>query len=283
MVLPTGLTVVESPKELILGANRAYAIDFSNLGTPTTTGDTKAYFQDGNDVSGTVLSGAAQQAGPIITLELFTPNAAGKYRITHDVIILGQNATGILDVEVFAVIPPDTGDRTPATGAYGSVNGVAEIAQRYATRTGTFDDTTRPVVTTVVTMLEQVSSMVDIVMAANGFVIPITTTAVKNALDLWVNSEVAALVEGINGNGRFGPSTKARGGQGSYRSRMDIITEDLENFVSRNVLGFERAGATRQYGITGEIGYRDTDEAGDPIFPLRQRKEFGSIWQDWDK
>lgn len=278
MTLPEGLTVVESPKQMLLGTTRAYGIDFSKIGTPADVGDTVAYDKDGADATD-MLSGVPTQAGAIITLEEFEPDEIGKFRIVHQVSIGAQTVFGVLDVEVFQTVPLSAGDKTPAAGTYSSLASIGSLVPRYATRTGTFDDTTRPTVVAVVELMEQVSSIVDSMLAENGFDIPVTNTTVKNSLDLFVAQEVAAIVEGINGSGRFGPTTKT----GGKRGRFALLFEDVQNFIEANALGFERAGAARSYSIGSEIGYRATDEAGDDIFPIRQRKEFGTVWTNWDK
>ena len=278
MTLPEGLTVVESPKQMLLGTSRAWAIDFSNLGSPAAIGDTVAFDEDGGDANA-MLSGVAQQAGPIITLEEFEPTSAGKFRIVHQVSIGAQTVFGLLDVEVFAVVPPTAGVKTIATGSYSSISSVGSLVPRYATRTGTFDDTTRPVVQVVVEHIDSISAIVDSMLATEGFLVPVTHAQMKRALDFFVAQEVAAVIEGINGSGRFGPSTKRSGNKG----RMAVIYDDVQNFIETNSLGWERMGAERTHSYAGGIAFRGQDEAGDTVFPIRQRKEYDTNWKDWDR
>lgn len=277
MTLPKVLLVTESPKSLLIGTSRAYAIDFSDQGTPDAAGTTALYDSDGGDAS-SQLSGTAALNGDIVTTQKFTPTTAGVYRMTQIVTISGQLAMGVVDISVHAVAPPSALAKTIASGAYGSLLQVGALVPRYSNRVGTFDDSTRPTVLQVVTFINQVSSMVDSIMAQEGFATPVTDTEVKNMLDLFVSQEVAAITEGINGSGRYGPTTKS--GQGK-KGRFALVFDDVRDFIEGNAVGFERLGATRSETLATGIGYRGEDEEGDEIFPLRQRKEFGSIWDNW--
>ncbi|RJX17539.1 MAG: hypothetical protein C4575_12920 [Desulforudis sp.] len=162
--------------------------------------------------------------------------------------------------------------------AYGSESEVAALTPRAANASGVFDTTTTPKLATVTTWLTQLSSMVDSMLAKEGFSVPITNTTVKPALDLFVEQEAAALVEGVNGSGRFGPST----GKGGGRGRFALMLDDVKAFIEGNAFGFEQAGATRSLNIGAQIGYRGTDDAGDDVEPIFQRKAFGNVFEDWD-
>jgi len=108
--------------------------------------------------------------------------------------------------------------------------------------------------------------------------IVVTDDDVKDALDFFVNQEVASICEGVNGSGRFGPTSKAVGKQG----RFSLMLEDVKAFVEGNKAGFERLGAERSYDVTSSIAYRDTDESGEVITPLFERKAFGNLDREWD-
>ena len=162
--------------------------------------------------------------------------------------------------------------------SYGSASEVAALTPRAANASGVFDTATRPVLATVTTWLTQLSGMVDSMLAKEGFTTPITNTTVKAALDLFVEQEAAALVEGVNGSGRFGPST----GKGGGRGRFALMLEDISAFIEGYAFGFEQAGATRSLSTGGQIGYRGTDDAGDEVNPIFQRKAFGNAFEDWD-
>ena len=276
MTLPKDITVVESPKIMAIGESRGFAIDFSAVGTPSAAGSTKAYDAAGTDVTSTTLTGTDTLNGAIATLKLFTPTSQQIYRLVHTITISGQAVLGVLDVAVFTVIP--TTSATQSARSYGSLSGVASLVPRYASRGSTFDDTTRPVRTQLIGLIDQVSGLLNGIMAQNGFSIPVTQADVKMMLDLFVNQEVSAIVEGINGSGRFGPTTKTGGKKG----RFALVFEDVELFVEANAAGFERLGAARTFTFAAGIGFRAEDESGETIFPIRQRKEFDTDWKNWD-
>ena len=123
--------------------------------------------------------------------------------------------------------------------SYGSTSGVAELTPRYANASFVFDTTTRPTLATVEAQINQVSALANSILASALFVTPITQADAKLALDIFVNEEVAAIVEGINGSGRFGPTTKEPG-----QSRFGIIMDDLKSFVQANKQGFVNLGVT---------------------------------------
>jgi len=164
--------------------------------------------------------------------------------------------------------------------SYGTAAGVGALVPRYANSSVTFDGTTRPTLTTVTAHLASVNSMLDAMLARAGFSVPISDADVLPMLDLFVNEEVAALAEGINGSGRFGPTAKKPGG-----SRFAIIMTDIQDFINVNAAGMSTMGAARSgQSVTAGMAYRDTDEAGDTIYPLFERKAFGDapFRKDWD-
>lgn len=161
--------------------------------------------------------------------------------------------------------------------SYGTPDGVAALTPRYANGGGTFCATDRPTLQQVVDFLDQVSSLVNGILAQNGFVVPVTQPDVLLSLKMFVQEEVAAIAEGINGSGRFGPTTKA-----PNRSRFNVIMTDVEDFVLSHADGWEQLGAARSGSAFGEIGFRGTDQSGDRIVPLFERKAHGNIVQEWD-
>jgi hypothetical protein len=167
---------------------------------------------------------------------------------------------------------------TLQANSYGVVSEIAALVPRY-TKGGAFDASTRPTKTQVESWCDQVSAIVNNILSDNGFTIPITQTDCKLMLDFFINEEVASICEGVNGHGRFGPQPR-RGSGGS--GRFSIILTDVEDFLNRNMAGFERLGAGRTYDYGSSIGYRATDEAGDETFPLFERKGFGNRFIEWD-
>lgn len=165
------------------------------------------------------------------------------------------------------------------TADYGSAGGVGALVPLFSGDAQDFADTSRPTAAQVDSLLNQISGMVNAVLAQAGFSTPITTpTDVNQALDNFVNQEVADIVAGINGSGRFGPGSKAI----EKRGRISMIVEDVRDFIMGQAVGFERLGATRDQQQADSIGYRDQDEGGDDIAPIFQRDAFGNVFQDWD-
>lgn len=160
--------------------------------------------------------------------------------------------------------------------AYGSSAGVIALAPRYAAN-GAFNSVTRPTATHVTNWITQVSSILDTALSELGFTVPITDADITPMLDFFVNEEVAALVEGANGSGRFGPTDKKSSGRG----RMAIMN-DAREWVKMNAAGLERMGAARTYSSLSGLGFRDVDEGGNETFPLIQRDGFSADWTNWD-
>lgn len=128
---------------------------------------------------------------------------------------------------------------TIGANSYGSTSGVAVLVPRYANASFVFDTTTRPTLATVESLIDQVSGLANSILSSALFVTPITQADAKLALDIFINEEVAAIAEGINGSGRFGPTSKEPG-----QSRFGIIMDDLKAFVQANKQGFVNMGVT---------------------------------------
>ena len=162
--------------------------------------------------------------------------------------------------------------------SYGDTGEVAALTPRNARAAGIFDLTTRPSIAQVEGLCDQVSALVNSILAQNGFAIPVTDTDAVLMLDYFVNEEVAAIVEGINGSGRFGPTAK----RGGARGRFALVVEDVQSFIEGNAVGLERLGATRSSDPIAGISYRATDEGGNAVAPIFERDAFGNTFKEWD-
>ena len=160
--------------------------------------------------------------------------------------------------------------------SYGSASGVASYVPRYANGSATFDANTRPKLAQIESFIDQISSLVNAILASNGFKVPITQADVILSITVFVEQEVAAIAEGINGSGRFGPTTKTPG-----KSRFQIIMEDISAFILEHADGFENLGAERDQPTGMEILTRGVDAAGKESFPIFQRVAFGNIFENW--
>ena len=162
---------------------------------------------------------------------------------------------------------------------YGTLGGVGALVPTVSGTAYDFAATTNPTSTTVTRLLEQISGVVNSVLAEHGFTTPITTPAdVNAALDGFVDQEVAAIVAGLRGSGRFGPSSKSMVKMGY----MGLISKDVADFIELSKTGFEQLGAARSRDSAEGIGARTTDASGDDVAPIFQREAFGNVTTDWD-
>ena len=129
---------------------------------------------------------------------------------------------------------------------YGSLAGVALIAKKYADASQTFTAITSPTDTEIGTWLDQACSHMNASLADARFSIPITHTAVTPMLDMFINRQVANMVEALNISHRAGPI------QGSGRNRSVTVADVLsglpaavDSFVKEKSGGLEAMGATR--------------------------------------
>lgn len=124
--------------------------------------------------------------------------------------------------------------------SYGSTAGVAKLTKRYSNGAGDFDEGTDPAISTVEGWIDQVSGILNTILADERFSTPITQADAVRMLALFVNQEVASLVEASHNAGRFGPSNKNPGA-----GRFDLIFKDAATFVKNMAGGLEKLGASR--------------------------------------
>ena len=163
--------------------------------------------------------------------------------------------------------------------SYGDTAEIAALTPRYANTSKLFDAATRPAISEVEGWCDQISAFINGMLSEEGFTIPMTQADTVLILDFFVNSEVAAIVEGVNGGGRFSPGSK----EVSKKGRWAIIYDDVKAYIQGQKKGFQLLGEAVTEDITSDIATRDTDEAGDDTYPIFQRKAFGGDYhQDWD-
>jgi|SaaInl4_150m_RNA_FD_contig_21_1242403_length_1592_multi_7_in_0_out_0_3 hypothetical protein len=165
---------------------------------------------------------------------------------------------------------------TLGANSYGTVDEIAALTPRYAPN-GQFGSQTRPTESSVEGFIDRVSGILNVLLAGQGFAIPITQADAKLACDDIVVNAVVDLVFTVNSAGRFYTDKRLRG-----KSPFSIINEELAQWVEENAYGFEALGATRTNGDIESISYRDTDESGADTFPIFQRKAFGNSFKNWD-
>lgn len=273
--------VRQAPKAMALGEALAYTFDFSSVGTPGAVVETTAFnLTDYSDDTSTVLTGSTSINGDVVTFKLFTPALANNYRLICGVTITGNTVWSMLDVAVFDPTP-DFSLVAVGANSYGTPAGVASWVSKYTSRSGAFDDTTKPTLQTVVNQIDQISSMLNAGLATVGFTVPVTDSDVTPMLISFVEQEVAAIVEGMNGSGRLGP--RALRQQGGASARYDMIQADVMGWIEKYAIGIEEMGAARSRDFTTGLGFRDTDESGDTPEPLFQREGFGETYKLWDQ
>lgn len=130
--------------------------------------------------------------------------------------------------------------------SYGSVPEVAALTKKYTDTTTsprTFSTTTTPTLSQVEQYIDRVSGILNVMLAEQGFAIPVSQADAKLALDQFVVAQVADLVNFSNSAGRFFQNQDLRNGP------FYAIMKEAELFISKHALGFVNLGAVRT-GIT---------------------------------
>jgi len=163
--------------------------------------------------------------------------------------------------------------------SYGTTAGVAALTSRYAdATTKLYTTATRPTLAQVESWIDQTSATLNVGLAKEGFAIPVTNTDAKAALAAIVEAAVVDLCHAANSAGRFFTQQALDRGI----SPLVTIRREMMDWVSTQADGLELLGAERTRPATAGILYRDSDESGDEIFPIFQRKGFHNQFTDWD-
>lgn len=165
-----------------------------------------------------------------------------------------------------------------SSDSYGSASDVAAQVGRY-TDSGRFTVDTRPALSQVERDIDRVSAILNTLLAGAGFDTPLTATTPKLVMDAFVISQVVQLAHGANGAGPFAPgSEELRDG----KTPWGIILNDAAKFIKEYAAGLGALGATTNtQGISG-LACRTTDNSGDDIIPMFQRKQLKNLIIDWD-
>ena len=156
-----------------------------------------------------------------------------------------------------------------ATNSYGTVEEVGALTPRF-TNNGAYDGSTRPTLAQVESWINRVSSTLNIVLAENGFRIPVTQSDCALTLALFVATEVADLCNYANSAGRFFQN------QNYTTGPWQAIQKEAADFIAKHATGFEKLGATRTtLGLNG-LDARITDDDGDALEPMFTRAQFGN-------
>jgi len=152
---------------------------------------------------------------------------------------------------------------------YAEASDVAKHIQMW-TDEGQFTGDTNPTLDTVESWLDDVSALMDAALASHSFVTPITNTYAIKAIKPFVESLVAKLAHDANKAGE--PNVMW----------FSELQKAINLWVEGNALGLENMGAARTASIIDTIGYSDTDQSGERVYPITQRKGFGNSFDNWD-
>src|SRR3989304_3812069 len=162
---------------------------------------------------------------------------------------------------------------------YGSIAGIASLSKQW-TDNGTFTNencldcleelVTNPTLTEVLHWEDQLSAMMDVALAGEGFTVPITASNPKKSIDLIIDQLGADLVQAANQSGRFFTERAREAGT----VPMMVIRKEILAWANENAAGLETAGATRGDTPGDSIGTKTNT----PIF---SRKAFGNVFEEW--
>lgn len=158
-----------------------------------------------------------------------------------------------------------------AANSYGSILDVEALTRVY-TDSGKFTVSTIPSKAQVESMIDQVSSLVNVSLSAQGFAVPVTQATAKRAIDSLVNQLVSDLAHAANTAGRFFSERSLAGGLSIWAQ----IRKDIDDWVSQSATGFAALGVARATESQLTIGYRDGDDDGNAIPPLFDRNQYGT-------
>lgn len=160
---------------------------------------------------------------------------------------------------------------TTGANSYGTLAQVAALTRRYTTA-GVYTATTNPTSAQVETWIDQVSGTVNVLLAEQGFNIPITQADARLAIEAIVVEAVADLSHAANNTGRFFTDRALAAGI----APMKVIRAEMAAWIGEHAEGLEAIGAGRSTATSGGIGYRSTDDDGNDVSPLFGRNAFGA-------
>ena len=121
--------------------------------------------------------------------------------------------------------------------SYSSVADVQALTAHLLDGQAAYNSTTRPTVTQVEGLIDQISAQLNVALAGAGLTVPVTNTTAKAACDGWVRFKAAAAVEETaQGLSTWGMLDAERPGT------MMTISGAAGKFAKANALGFKRLG-----------------------------------------
>jgi len=163
------------------------------------------------------------------------------------------------------------------SNSYGSVAEIEALAPQY-TDDGIFTATTRPTRAQVEKFTDRVSAVLNVLLAEEGFDIPVDEADPKLALDDFCVAQVVLLCHGANRAGAYAPGSESLRG----RTPFQVILREAEGFIAKHADGIELLGATRTRNATYGLACRTEDDGGDDIVPFFDRQMMDNEITDWD-
>jgi hypothetical protein len=158
---------------------------------------------------------------------------------------------------------------TITANSYGSVVEVAALTGRY-TASGSYTTSTRPTEAQVEKFIDRVSGTLNLMLAEQGFAIPISNTDAKLVCDEFVVEQAVQLCHGANGAGPFAPGSE----QLRSRTAFEIVSREAAEFVEKHASGFEFLGAARDRALTYGLQATTTDTDGDDLIKMFGREDW---------
>ena len=158
--------------------------------------------------------------------------------------------------------------------SYGAATDVAAFTRRFTTA-GSYDTTTTPTLAQVEGWIDQVSATLNILLAEQGFAVPLTQADCVLMLKNFVATQVADLCNYANSAGRFFSE------KGLKTGPWAAIQKDAADFIAAHSEGIEKLGGTRTTPGMDALAFRDMDDGGNEIKPMFSRKQFGTYNTDW--
>jgi hypothetical protein len=153
--------------------------------------------------------------------------------------------------------------------SYGSVAEVEALTGRY-TNAGSYDGTTRPTLTQVEKFIDRVSALLNMLLAEQGYEIPVSQADAKLVCDEFAVEQAVQLCHGANGAGPFAPGSEELRGRTAFR----IISQEASVFVGEHAAGLGLLGATRTRALTFGLEATLTDTDGDDLEKMFSREDW---------
>lgn len=162
--------------------------------------------------------------------------------------------------------------------SYGTVAAVGALTPLYALASGgTYDATTRPTITQVEGFIDRISMVLNVILAENGFAVPVANAQAALALSEFVIAQAVELCHAANGAGPYAPgSQEMRAG-----TPQSKIMAEATKFVEAHAYGLQALGASRSRSITTGLECRTETDGGAAIVPMFSRWQMGESPLDW--